>query len=65
MEFAKSELEVLKEIAPEQVAMYRHGADRSIEGEGSELRMREFEAVNSRADGEARCGVQSHLSSSH
>ena len=39
VELAKSDLEVLKEIASQEIAPDRHGADRGIEGEGAEVRM--------------------------
>ncbi len=40
MELAKTNLDMRKEIAPEQVARDRNCADRGIQGEASKLRMR-------------------------
>ncbi len=49
MELAKSDLEVLKEIASQEIAPDRHGTDGGVEGEASQVRVRKFEPVNSRA----------------
>ncbi len=65
MELAKPDLDTLKEIASKEIPPDGHGADRRIEIETPEPRMRENKLMNSRANPEARRGVQSHLTSSH
>ena len=47
MEFAKADLDMLKEIAPEEVASDGNCADRSIEREAAEVGMKNFEPMNS------------------
>jgi hypothetical protein len=48
-EFAKADLDMLKEIAPKEVASDGNCADGRIEGEAAEVGMRQFEPMNSRA----------------
>jgi len=57
MELAKSDLDLLKEVAPQQIARDGNGADGGIEDETSKVRMRKFEPMNSRAQGERSGGT--------
>ena len=65
MVFAKADLDVPKEIAPEEIAPDGHGADRGIKSEASEVGMRYFEAMNSRGQGETYGRIQSEFAARH
>jgi hypothetical protein len=65
MELAESDLDLLKEVATEEVARDRDGADRGLEGEAPKARVRQGKMMNSRADSEAGRGLQAHFPSSH
>jgi hypothetical protein len=65
MELAKTNLDMRKEVAPEEVARDGNGTDRGIEGETSKLRMEEIESMNSRGNGEPGGRAQPHFSACH
>lgn len=65
VEFAKSNLDVLKEISPEQISLYRHRTDRHVHGETAEVQVRKINAMNSRGQSEATDGAQSDFPPSH
>ena len=65
MELAKSDLDMPKEIAPEQIARDGNGADRGIEGETPEVWMREGKTMNPRGDSERSSRIQSDFAPRH
>jgi len=61
----KSDLDILKEVAPEQIAPYRDGADRGIEQKTSEVGRRKLKTMNSRGQSEHSCRIQSDFPACH
>lgn len=65
MEFAKSDLDTLKEIASKEIARDRNCADCYFHTETSKLGMVEIESMNSRGNGEPCGNAQPHFSARH
>jgi hypothetical protein len=65
VKLAESELDMLKEIAPKQIAPYRHGADSGIKGETSKVGMKNFDPMNAARQRKASAGCKQDLRTGH